>query len=200
MKQKGFTLIELLAILVVLGIIATIATPIVQKTLKDNKEKVYNIVVKQLIDYTRDYMAKYPGNLPDNEGEFVIVKLETLKKEGLAQINITNPKTNKVISNQSEIKVTREDNNYVYDVGIYDLVSADKVASGAPVVVLQTNSPLTCEANGSCNLENVEGVSRQILKDDKEVSSISLVGTYTVYYSKLENGKLGISTRTVIVQ
>ena len=37
-KQKGFTLIELLAVIVILAIIALIATPIVLNIIKDSKE------------------------------------------------------------------------------------------------------------------------------------------------------------------
>ena len=38
MKRKGFTLIELLAVIVVLAIIALIATPIVMNTIKKSKK------------------------------------------------------------------------------------------------------------------------------------------------------------------
>ena len=39
MKQKGFTLVELLAVIVILAIIALIATPIILGIIKDTKEK-----------------------------------------------------------------------------------------------------------------------------------------------------------------
>ena len=39
MKNKGFTLIELLAVIVILAIIALIATPIILGIIKDSKEE-----------------------------------------------------------------------------------------------------------------------------------------------------------------
>ena len=39
MKKKGFTLIELLAVIVILAIIALIATPIILNIISDSKEE-----------------------------------------------------------------------------------------------------------------------------------------------------------------
>lgn len=199
MKNKGFTLVELLAILVILGVIATIITPVVQKTLKANKEKVYEIMVEQIKDYTKDYLAKNTSMLPDHEGEINTVKFVDLKKEGLLQINVVNPITGNIISNESVVSITKKSNNYVYEVVIYDLVDVDEVESGAPTISL---SSYTQECSASCVLESVDGVSRQIIYNKEEVSSIDLnqKGVYTVYYSKLENDKLGISIKTVTVK
>lgn len=199
MKNKGFTLVELVAVLVILGVIATIITPVIQKTLKANKENVYNIMVDQIKDYTKDYLAKNTNQLPDNEGEISTIKFINLKKEGLLQINIVNPITNNIISNESIVKVTKKNNNYTYEVVTYDLVDVDKVESGAPIINL---SSYIQQCSTTCDLEIIEGVSRQIIYDGEEVGSIDLnkKGVYTVYYSKLENDKLGISIKTVTVK
>lgn len=197
MKNKGFTLVELLAIIVILGVIATIITPVIQKSLKANKEKVYEIFVDQIEDYTKDYLAKNTSVLPDNAGEVSTLKFIDLKKEGMLQINVVNPKTNNIVSNESLIKVTRERNNYTYEVIIYDLVG---VQEGDSSISLES---YTQECSTVCDLESIDGVSRQIIYNDEEVSSINLnnKGIYTVYYSKLkDDGQLGISIKTVIVK
>ena len=196
MKNKGFTLIELLAILVVLGIIGTIITPVIQKSLKANKEKVYEILIEQIEDYTKDYLAKNSSALPDEPGEVSTIKFVDLKKEGLLQINVVNPMTNNIISNESIVKVTKKNNNYIYEVVTYDLVDVQEGTSG-----ISLNS-YTQECSTSCELETIDGVSRQIIYNEEEVSSIDLnkKGIYTVYYSKLENDKLGISIKTVTVK
>lgn len=199
MKNKGFTLVELLAILVILGLLAVIITPVVQKTLSANKEKVYEIIVEQIKDYTRDYLTKNTSVLPDDEGDANIIKFIDLKKEGLLQINVVNPITGNIISNESFVRVTKKNNNYVYEVVTYDLVDVDKLEAGAPTITL---SSYTQECSTSCELEEVDNVSRQIVYNEEEVGSIDLdkKGIYTVYYSKLENGKLGISIKTVTVK
>lgn len=198
MKNKGFTLVELLAILVILGVVATIITPVIQKSLKANKEKVYDILVDQIKDYTKDYLAKNTDELPDIEGETNSIKFIDLKKEGLLQINVVNPINDNIISDESVVKVTKKSNSYTYEVITYDLVDVDEVEEGAPTISL---SSYTQECSTTCELETIDDVSRQIIHDGQEVSSIDLnkKGLYTVYYSKLENDKLGISIKTVTV-
>ena len=199
MKNRGFTLVELLAILVILGILGTIITPVVQKTLKANKEKVYEIMIEQVKDYTKDYLAKNTAVLPDNEGDTNVIKFVDLKKEGLLQINVVNPITGNIISNESIIKVTKKSSNYVYEVITYDLVDVDELEEGAPTISLNT---YTQECSTSCELETIDNVSTQIIYNEEEVGSIDInqKGIYTVYYSKLENDKLGISIKTVTVK
>ncbi len=199
MKNKGFTLVELLAIIVILGVVAAIITPVVQKSLKANKEKVYEILVDQIKDYTKDYLTKNTNQLPDNDGEVSTIKFIDLKKEGLLQINVVNPINDNIISNESVVKVTRKNNNYTYEVVTYDLVDVDEVEEGAPTISL---SSYTQECSTACELEIIEDASRQIIYNGEEVSSIDLndKGIYTVYYSKLENDKLGISIKTVTVK
>ena len=47
--KKGFTLIELLAVIVILAIIALIATPIILGTINDSKERATELSVKNYI-------------------------------------------------------------------------------------------------------------------------------------------------------
>ena len=125
MKNRGFTLVELLAILLILGVIDTIITPVVQKSLKANKEKVYDVLIEQIKDYTKDYLTQNTSLLPDNDGDISIIKFIDLKKSGILQIEIVNPITGNIISNESVVKVTKKFNNYLYEVVTYDLVYID---------------------------------------------------------------------------
>ena len=118
MKHKGFTLVELLAIITILGVIATIITPIIQKSLKANKEKVYEIVVEQIENHAKDYSMQNTSVLPDNEGEKKVIKLSDLKKAGLLEIEVINPMTNNFISNESIINITKKNNNYIFEANI----------------------------------------------------------------------------------
>ena len=199
--KKGFTLVELLGIIVVLGVIATIVTPVIQSTLTQNEEKVYNALIKQIEGNAKDYLEINTEKLPAEDGDKVQIKLGDIKTSGLMQISVKNPKTDNIISNESYVTVTREKNNYRYETTIYDLTDVSEVVSGAPTITLKTSSNETVSVGSSYTLETIDGVSRQIINNSKEVSSIDTLvkGVYEVYYSKLENGKLGITVKTVKV-
>lgn len=199
--KKGFTLVELLGIIVVLGIIATIVTPIIQNTLAENEDKVYNVLIRQIEGYAKDYLEMNTDKLPEEEGNSVQIKFGDIKAAGIMQINIKNPKTSNLISNESYVTVTKNKNNYLYETTVHDLTDVSEVVSGAPTISLKTSSNETISVGSSYTLESIDGVSRQIINDGKEVSSIdtSVKGVYEIYYSKLENGKLGITVKTVKV-
>lgn len=214
--KRGFTLIELLGIIVVLGIIATIVTPVIQSTLAQNQESVYNTLVKQIEGNAKDYLEYNTDKLPQDEGDSVVVKLGEMKEAGFIQISIKNPKTDNIISNESYVTVTKKGNNYTFETTIHDLTDADEVVSGAPIIsVLEDKENKVKKLNETISIGStykfdekvtVDGTedsdfSRQIIKDNKEVASIdtSVKGIYEIYYSKLKDGKLGITIRTIRV-
>ena len=65
MNKKGFTLIELLAVIVVLAIIALIATPIVMNTIKKAQEGAN---ARSVEGYMKAYEAAYYEYMLENEG------------------------------------------------------------------------------------------------------------------------------------
>lgn len=59
MKNKAFTLVELLAVIIILGVIALITTPRIQKTLKNSKKNIYESSAYALSrEADNFYMAK----------------------------------------------------------------------------------------------------------------------------------------------
>lgn len=58
MNKKGFTLIELLAVIVILTLILTMATPAIGRLLRKNKNKAYDakveLITKQAVEYAKD--------------------------------------------------------------------------------------------------------------------------------------------------
>ena len=73
MKNKGFTLIELLAVIVILAIIALIATPIVLGIIEDSRNSsklnsaqfmVDGVQTAYAVAYTKSYADKTSGEVP----------------------------------------------------------------------------------------------------------------------------------------
>ena len=119
--KKGFTLAELLGVIAVLGIIAMIAFPLMDRSITDSDEKLYNTQINQIIKGAKSY---YADNLDllnqiteDKQGE---VSLETLQKEGYLPIDIKNPRTEKNFEGETQIIVTKENNKYNYEVIPYE--------------------------------------------------------------------------------
>ena len=48
LKNKGFTLVELLAVLVILGLLGLIVVPVVDKIIKDTRNNLYELQIKNI--------------------------------------------------------------------------------------------------------------------------------------------------------
>ena len=57
-NDKGFTLIELMAVILLLGIIMSVTTIITVNTIKNSKEKSYNVLVSNIKDAAQDYFEE----------------------------------------------------------------------------------------------------------------------------------------------
>ena len=85
MKEKGFTLIELLAVIVILAIIALIATPIVLNIIKDSKNSSLERSAELYLDQVKNEIARYnmihPGS-NFNPSECIVQSDDTLNCDG----------------------------------------------------------------------------------------------------------------------
>ncbi|WP_422658542.1 type II secretion system protein [Paenibacillus sp. EC2-1] len=88
--EKGFTLIELLAVIVILGIIAVIAIPMIGNILDKSKKDGDVATARQVYDAARMYVIGGGGSL---KGEFksATVTLGELKSEGYIEKTIVMP-------------------------------------------------------------------------------------------------------------
>lgn len=117
-KNKGFTLIELLAVIVILGIIMTIATTSVIKNIKDSKEKAKYIAAKEIVEIAETYFAANSSYT-----EVTIGELENYLEE-----DATNPATgeNDLLTSGTNQKVCRDITQKDVDNGY---AGADKIRS-----------------------------------------------------------------------
>ncbi len=112
MKNKGFTLIELLAVILIIGLIATITTPIITGAIKASREKACERQEEMILD-----AAKRWGN--DNaliiSGEITIEKL--IEDGYLNSKSLKNPKNNNEIDKNSKVNITydSDNNQYIYE-------------------------------------------------------------------------------------
>lgn len=124
LNSKGFTLVEVLAVIVILGILATIMIPITGKMMTQNKTDNYNNLKESILSSTRMYIS-------DNRYNIVLDENCTSNFKSIQKINevtISNNKitiesliTNKYL-NQNIIKDPRDNNKTLNNGNSYVIV------------------------------------------------------------------------------
>lgn len=152
MKSKmGFTLVELLAVIVILGIILTIATTSVIKNINDSKEKVKYTAAKEIVEMAEVYFAN--NGINDND----CINVEDMIPNYL-ETDVTNPLTgenrtdeNTLVDQQvckanvlkQEDYVPKNDEVYCFDGFVYKLNSSADVSSCDAVPTTTTTTTTT---------------------------------------------------------
>lgn len=219
-NKKGFTLPELLGVIVILGILALILFPIIDKTLKESNEEIYNIQVKNMELGAMNFVSENIFNVPQKEGEVLYLSLGQLKDSGHVDRKITNPKTNLLFSDGTLVKVTKLKNGYNYEVVFTDdlIEYAKDEVKKIPTIELKGKVFEYVEINQSgtyidpgYNSYFEDGtknsnVNTEIynIDEDKIVANIPLnkVAKYYIKYTWHDstNNLINIAYRTVIVR
>lgn len=124
-SQKGMTLVELLAVIVILGIIAAVAVPMVSNIIQDSKDKAtvneaLNIIYAAKLAYT------YNSEVFEKTENDITVKLEDLIKYGY--INATGYNGAKVVKSEKGWFIT---SNPRTRSAVNNLVSDENYIQGA---------------------------------------------------------------------
>ena len=83
-NKKGFTLIELTAVIVLIGLIAIIASIPINKMVKDSKAKLYDSQLDQIILAVQNWSVDNTSILPPftEDGKPASINIETLISNG----------------------------------------------------------------------------------------------------------------------
>lgn len=114
-RKKGFTLIELLAVIIILGILGLIVVPMVNDTIKEQKEKLYNRQLETIQSSAEGWSTKNSDKITD-DGTSVYVNVTTLVNDGyLKNKDIKDPRNNKIMNGCVSISYDETHSQYVYD-------------------------------------------------------------------------------------
>ena len=113
--KKGFTLVELLAVIIILGILGLIVVPLVNETIKEQKEKLYNRQMETIESSAEGWSTKNSDKLVE-DGTSIYVSITTLVQDGyLKKSDIKDPRNNKQMLGCVSISYDISYNQYVYD-------------------------------------------------------------------------------------
>lgn len=97
-EEKGLTLIELLAVIVIIGVIAAIAIPLIGGLISDTKENARVATANQILEAAKLY------SIANNNGEIKgTPKLSDLISGGYLQGDITDPQEGKPLDTTNTV-------------------------------------------------------------------------------------------------
>ncbi len=109
--KKGFTLVELLAVIIILGIIALITFPIVDKSIENSKQAALERSIDSILEAAHNYSTQNSLGYSTEEN---VIFLNELKSSGFLEIETINPVTNKEMTGCVLYKWDEINNQYVF--------------------------------------------------------------------------------------
>ena len=109
--KKGFTLVELLAVIIILGIIALITFPIVDKSIENSKQAALERTIDSILDAAHDYSIQNKLGYSTEENT---LSLDQLKNSGFLEVEIINPVTNEEMQGCVLYKWDEVNKQYVF--------------------------------------------------------------------------------------
>ncbi len=114
--KKGFTLIELMAVIIILGIIAIIIVPNIERGIERYRQNSYETQIRTIKMAANNFSIDNIHINSLGEGEFVYITLNQLKLSGYLDGDIVNPITNENFSGETVIKISRVGDIFEFEV------------------------------------------------------------------------------------
>ena len=115
-NKRGFTVVELLVVLVILGILITLAYISVSKYLNQARSTTYEDFEKNITSGVTNYLIDHTGSIP-NEGESLVVDVEKLVCEGYID-NLQDPRESSKTCNLESYAIVKRNANTGYNMDI----------------------------------------------------------------------------------
>ena len=186
MKKKGFTLIELLAVIIILAIIALIATPIILNVIEDAKKSAGQSEASMIMSGINNYCATSAMKSQLDETEDICADGVTVD-EVSEMVNLGNAEVLEVeYSNGKVTKLKVKSNNYEFELQLDGSFSINGIVEEPIVPTVNINYDKNkVNANGWTNEDIIvtitgEGNLKYCLSDTSCEPSDNVTGTITI--------------------
>ena len=115
MNKKGFTLVELLAVIVILGLLIAIISPVVKNLLNDSKDSLSEQQKKLVVEATKKYMIENSELLPEGSNRAIVYMSDLIDKGVIDNDKIIDPKSKGEINGCVVVSYNNEFNQYDYN-------------------------------------------------------------------------------------
>lgn len=115
-NKNGFTTLELLAVIIILGILVTLAYTGVTGYLNHAKDATYKDFEQSITTGVTNYLIDHTGSIP-NEGESLIVDVEKLVCEGYVD-DLEDPDSSTKTCNLESYAIVKRNNDTGYNMDI----------------------------------------------------------------------------------
>ena len=114
--KKGFTLVELLGVIVLLGLLAIVATPPILNQIKKTKGKLSDATKIIIFNGAEDYIDSHSNSYPMKDGNVYCITLKTLVDYGPLKSPILDASSGEEINETDNVvKVHINGNNKEFD-------------------------------------------------------------------------------------
>lgn len=196
MKKRGFTLVELIAVIVLLSAILLIIIPVVEKSLKEGKQQLFNNQIESI----KTSLATWASENKPKNGETYYLTLSQLKKEGLVEHDLKNPVTDEYLANDMILKVINQNDIITYEV-LTDTGSCKSDYIDIPKI--DVINIVNTEINSSYydTMATAKDVSGNLLNNVTSSGDVDTtkLGSYYITYSVSLDGKCNSSIKNVVV-
>lgn len=207
MKRSGFTLIELLGVLIVLGFIALITVPVINNSMKNTKQKLYDDQIFYIKEGLKDWGSSNIFMLPENN-DAIILSLGQIKQSGNLERIIKNPKNNKCFSNDTLLQITKNNNTFLYEIKYLKETECDELEdaptlklNGSVTEYIKVGENFTDMGSIAKTSDNVDITDNIVttITGSSNVIDTTQTGTYQITYSITDNNKTMIALRNIFI-
>ena len=115
-SRKGFTMLELLAVIIILGILITLAYMGVSRYLNQARSTTYEDFEKNITSGVTNYLIDHSGSIP-SVGESLVVDVEKLVCEGYIE-DLEDPREASKTCNLESYAIVKRNNDTNYNMDI----------------------------------------------------------------------------------